>query len=67
MNFKPKLVLREQFQIPAPFACWCHLCDQGFMSIADMQRHDNDKVMRRKHEDIYTKKTSGTSAVASCL
>jgi hypothetical protein len=39
-----------QFVIPKPYVAWCHLCQEGFMSIDDSAKHDREK--RNKHQQI---------------
>jgi hypothetical protein len=41
---KPLLKLHPQFKIPEPYRAWCHPCNQGFMSIEELQAHDREKI-----------------------
>ena len=41
---KPRLTLREQFTIPAPYRIWCHLCSKGFMTFKESSEHDRENL-----------------------
>lgn len=43
MKQKITLTQTQQFKIPTPYRAWCHPCNQGFMSIAELQTHDHEK------------------------
>jgi hypothetical protein len=45
--FKPRLTANffTQFKIPPPYHVWCHICNVGFMSIAEEREH-----WRKEHE-----------------
>jgi hypothetical protein len=38
---KPKITATSilQFRIPTPYRAWCHQCQQGFMSLKEIQEH----------------------------
>ena len=37
------ILWQQQFKIPEPYRAWCHLCNQGFAGIDEIQKHDRDK------------------------
>lgn len=47
-EIKPRLTLTNQFVIPAPYRAWCHLCERGFLSLTESQKHDREAV--HEHE-----------------
>ena len=48
------------FVIPEQYRAWCNLCDKGFKSIDELQKHDRDNLYkhqltmekRRKESDM---------------
>lgn len=44
----------SQFVIPPPYKVWCHLCNEGFMTMEDGQKHDKENL--NKHQMINARK-----------
>jgi len=42
--------ITPQFVIPLPFQVWCHLCNEGFMTLEESAKHDKENL--NKHRAI---------------